>query len=65
MLILSITVRFEIMTETYVWNFIFKNYKIGFNELRHARMKGWEGVGGGGKLLFKQVNNRTNRCNNN
>jgi len=32
------------MTKTYVSNFIFKNYKIGFNELWHA---------GGGGLIFK------------
>jgi len=44
MFILSITVRYEIMTKTYVSNFIFKNYKIGFNELWHA---------GGGELIFK------------
>jgi len=31
MFILSITVRFEIMTQTYVSNFIFKNYRFGFN----------------------------------
>jgi hypothetical protein len=43
MLILSTTVRSEIMTHTYVSNFIFNKYKIGFNELRHAR----------GELLFK------------
>jgi hypothetical protein len=36
MFILFITVRFEIMTQTYVSNFIFKNYKFGFNGLQHG-----------------------------
>jgi hypothetical protein len=36
MFILFITLIFEIMTQTYVSNFIFNNYKFGFNGLQHG-----------------------------